>query len=291
LTDVSLYWLLGALILAVPVIYLLRIRPSQDRDWSPDQKVLPFVEFDGGAAAPDPAALDIRFTIRNIRRIHYRTARDYDIHHYDRAFGLNDLANAWLAISPFAGFGAAHAFLSFGFTDGTYINVSIEVRRTRGKQFHPLWGALRQFEIIYVIADESDVIWLRTNCARNDVRLYPVRTEIEKIRAVFLDILLRVNRLSVTPEFYHTVLNNCTTNIIRHTRKFAAKPIPWWHYSYLFPDAVDRIAHRLGIIDTTLGYDEARRHFNIKDLARAYGDEDRSGFSQAIRARFQQGGG
>ena len=109
---------------------------------------------------------------------------------------------------------------------------------------------------------------------------------------MFVDILLRVNKLGSKPEFYHTVLNNCTTNIIKHTRKFAAKPIPFWHYRYLFPDTVDKIAHRLGIIDTELGYDEAREHFNIKDLARAFekqarGGEDRSGFSQAIRARFQ----
>jgi len=178
--------------------------------------------------------------------------------------------------------------LSFGFNDGTYINVSVEVRRTRGRQFGALAGMLRQFELMYVIADESDVIWLRTNCAGNDVRLYPIKTEIEKIRSVFVDILVRVNALGTTPEFYHTIVNNCTTNIVRHTRKFAAKPIPAWHYSYLFPDTVDKIAHRLDIIDTDLGYDEARKHFNIKDLARAFEDEDRSGFSRAIRARFRQ---
>lgn len=282
-----MYWLLGVIVLAIPMIYLLRIKPSLDRDWSPDQKVLPLVEFRGAAAAPASSLQDIKFAIRNIRRNHYRAARDHDVHQYDREFDLNDLANAWLAISPFAGFGAAHAFLSFGFKDGTYINVSVEVRRANGKQFSPLPGMLRQFEIMYVIADESDVIWLRTNCAGNDVRLYPIKTEIEKIRSVFLDILLRVNKLSAEPEFYHTVFNNCTTNIVKHTRKFAAKPIPVWNYRYLFPDTFDKIAHRLDIIDTDLSYDEAREHFNIKDLARAFKDEDRSGFSQAIRARFQ----
>jgi len=283
-----IYWVLGLIVLAVPVLYLLRIKPSLVKDWSPDQKLLPLVEFE----APVDVARDVKFTIRNIRRIHYRTSRDHDLDYYDREFDLNDLTNAWLAISPFAGFGAAHAFLSFGFADDTYINVSIEVRRTRGKQFNPLLGVLRQFEIMYVIADESDVIWLRTNCARNDVRLYPIKTEIEKIRSVFLDILMRVNKLSSTPEFYHTVFNNCTTNIIKHTRKFAAKPIPFWNIRYLFPDTVDKIAYRLGIIDTDLNYDEAREHFNIKDLARSFEKEarkakDRSGFSQAIRARFQ----
>ena len=282
--GISVYWLLAVIVLAaIPLIYLLRIKPSMGKDWSPDQKLLPLVDF-RTAVSSSP---DVKFTIRNIRRIHYRTGRDHDLHHYDRDFNLNDLANAWLAISPFAGFGAAHAFLSFGFKDGTYINVSIEVRRTRGKQFSPLAGVLRQFELMYVIADESDVIWLRTNCARNDVRLYPIKTDIKKIRSVFLDILHRVNQLESEPEFYHTVLNNCTTNIIKHTRKFAAKPIPFWHYRYLFPDTVDKIAYRLGIIDTDLSYDDAREHFNIKDLARAYKDEDRSGFSQAIRARFQ----
>ena len=287
MSDLSVYCLLGATVLAIPLIFLLRIRPSLDRDWSPDQRVLPLVEFGGAGTASVSSLQDVKFTIRNIRSIQYRTVRDYDVHHYDREINLYDLANAWLAISPFAGFGAAHAFMSFGFKDGTYISVSVEVRRTRGKQFSPLAGILRQFEIMYVIADESDVIWLRTNCARNDVRLYPIKTEIEKIRSVFLDILLRVNKLSTQPEFYHTAFNNCTTNIIKHTRKFAAKPIPFWHYRYLFPDTVDKTAHQLDIIDTDLDYDQAREHFNIKDLAQAFKDQDRSGFSRAIRARFQ----
>ena len=284
MSGISALWVLGivVLVLAAPVIWVLRKKPSLDRDWSPDQAVLPRVDF----APEDDPEKDIRFTIRNIRRIHYRTSRDYDLEFYDREFELEDVTNAWLAISPFTGFGAAHAFISFGFRDGTYLNVSVEVRRTAGEQFNPVKGMLREFEIMYVIADESDVIWLRTNCARNIVRLYPIKTELEKIRSVFFDILMRVNQLNERPEFYNTLRNNCTTSIIRHTRKFATKPIPFWHFRYLFPETVDKIAHRLGIIDTDLSYEEARDHFNILDLARAYKDEDRSGFSRAIRARF-----
>ena len=269
-TTTIILAILAAVLIGI-IIFLLVTKPSLTRDWSPDQAIMPSVEFlDDG-----------KIQIKNIRNIHYRTTRDYDLRYYDKEIELDDLTSAWLAISPFAGFGAAHAFLSFGLKDGTYIAVSIEIRRKKGKRFSPVKAFMRQFEMMYVLADELDVIRVRTNCIKYTVRLFPVQTEKRLIQAVFLDIMKRTDKLGREPEFYNTLWNNCTTNIIKHARRFSDKPIPVWNIRYLLPESLDKIAYRLNIIDTHLPFDAAREHFDITSHAQAAdGEPD---FSKAIR--------
>jgi hypothetical protein len=78
--------------------------------------------------------------------------------------------------------------------------------------------------------------------------------------------------------------NNCTTNIIRHARRFSQKPIPFWNLSYLFPESLDKIAYRLNIIDTHLPYEATRDHFDIKELAMSVKEGD--DFSTVIRSEI-----
>lgn len=253
------------------VIFMLVTNPSLSRNWSPDQFLMPEVDF----------SEDGKINIKNIRNIHYRTTRDYDLKYYDKKIAIEDVETAWLAIAPFAGFGAAHALLSFGFTDGTYLAISIEIRRKKGKRFDPVKGFFRQFEIMYVLADERDVIGVRTNIIKYDVRLYPIHADQKIIREVFCDILRRADKLGTEPEFYNTIWNNCVTNIVRHARRFSQKPIPAWSPRYLFPDFLDRIAYRLSILDTDLGYRETRKRFNITAQAQTASADDI--FSKVIR--------
>lgn len=260
-----------AVLLLALIIFMLVTNPSLSRNWSPDQFLMPEVSF----TEKD------KVTIKNIRNIKYRTTRDYDLNYYDKEIDIEDVQTAWLAIAPFVGFGAAHAMISFGFSDGTYLAISIEIRRKKGKKFDPVKGFFRQFEIMYVLADERDVIGVRTNIIKYDVRLYPIHAEKKIIREVFCDVLKRADKLGTEPEFYNTIWNNCVTNIIRHARRFSEKPIPAWSPRYLFPDFLDRIAYRLSILDTDLGYKETRKRFNITKQAQTAGlDGD---FSKIMR--------
>jgi len=266
---------LGLAIALGRAVFLAAKKPSLTRNWSPDQAVMPRAEFLG----------DGEIRLQHIRSINYRTTRDYDLKYYDKQFNIADVDTAWLVISPFGGRGVAHAFLSFGLKDGTFIAVSIEIRRQKGEKFTALKAFMRQFEIMYVIADETDVIKVRTNCVKDRVRLFPVQAEKKLIRSVFVDVLRRADKLGKKPEFYNTLWNNCTTNIIMHTRRFSSKPIPLWSIRYLLPESLDKIAYRLNIIDTHLPFDAAREHFDITALAQELeADED---FSAAIRRHFR----
>ena len=271
MTGLTALLLVGMVIALGLVILLITKNPSLTRDWSPDQEIMPKVKF-----------LDNnRMHIKNIRDINYRTTRDYDLDHYDREIAIDDVETAWLAISPFGGPGIAHTFLSFGLKDGSYIAVSIEVRRKKGEKFAPVKAFMRHFEIMYVIANETDVIRVRTNCAKAIVRLFPIQTEKHVIQSVFIDVLKRADKLGKEPEFYNTIWNNCTTNIIKHAKRFSKKPIPNWSLRYLFPESIDKIAYRLNILDTHLPFDDAREKFDITSIAQATEpDED---FSAAIR--------
>ena len=258
------------------IIFSSYTNPSLVRNWSPDQAVMPSIHF-----------LDNnKVRINNIRNIDYRSTRDFDLAYYDRTINLDDVDSAWLVISPFGGFGVAHTFVSFGFKDGTYLSISIEIRRKKGKSFSAVKAFFRQFEMMYVIADENDVIKVRTNTIKATVRLFPIQAEKTLIQDVLVDMLKRADKLGVEPEFYNTIWNNCTTNIIKHARKFSEKPIPFWDLRYLFPEDLDKIAYRLNMIDTHLSYEKAREHFDITEIAQAA--EDSKDFSKAIRANIKR---
>ena len=251
------------------VVSTVLARPKLDRDWTNDQQVLPVV-----------ALADDSVSIKNIRNISYSTTKDYETAYYDANYKLDDLESAWFLVEPFGAFGAAHTLVSFGFSDGRYLSVSVEIRKEKGESFSPIKGLLRQYELVYVIADESDVIKLRTNYRKDEVRLYPIKASKEKIRAVFVDMLRRADKLSKESEFYNTIGNNCTTNIVKHVRKFSDKDIPWYDLRYLMPANVDEIVYDAGLIDTDLSFDEVREKFFITERAQDCGDED---FSRCIR--------
>ena len=263
--------LLFSALLLYPVVFLT---PSNERDWSPDQIVLPEITY-----------LNNKVEIKHVRNIKYHSTDDYDIAFYDRVYDLDRLKRAWLMIEPFDSFGAAHTLISFEFQDDVFLAVSVEIRKEIGEEFSPLKGMLGAYELAYVIADENDVIKLRTNYRKDTVRLYPIKADKEKLRLVLKDMLDRAHTLRKHPEFYNTITNNCTTNIARHARRFSNKQIPWYDIRYLLPATSDAIAYRLGLIDTNLPLKDARERYNI--TKRAESCADAQNFSLCIRKGFK----
>jgi hypothetical protein len=113
----------------------------------------------------------------------------------------------------------AHIFLSLGFGD-EHLPISIEVRKTRSKEYSTIPGFFRQYELYYVVADERDVIRVRTNYRKSlpeQVYMFHVLGPIENSRRVFLDYMRDINALKTHPRFYNTLTTNCTTMIFAHT--------------------------------------------------------------------------
>ncbi len=260
--------LLTAVVLA---FWFFGPQPSNDRDWTPDQERLPWAEFSGR-----------RVGVHNVRYFRYRSVADYDVAWEDRSYDLDRLRSAWFLVEPFERDwdGPAHTLMSFGFEGDEYLAISAEIRKEKGEEFSPLKGLLRQYEIMYVVGDERDLIQLRTNHRRDPVYLYPVRASRERIEQMFVGMLRRANRLREEPEHYNTLTNTCTTNIVRHVNELVPGRVPW-SYKVLLPGYSDELAYGLGLIDTDLPFSAAKRRFRIDDDAlRAAGRED---FSRQIR--------
>ena len=244
--------------------------PKLDRDWVLDQKALAEITVDGDLV-----------TVKNIRNLVYRSADDFDVAFYDKTFQLEDLRAAWYVVEPFGRFGAAHTFVSFEFEDGSFMAISAEIRREKGEQFSVLKGLFRQYELVYIIADEADVIKLRTRHRKHELRLYPIKADKKIVQQVFMAMLKRADKLAEEAEFYNTLANNCTTNIIKHVRRFSEMDIPWWDIRYLLPEFSDKIAYNAGVLKSDLPLDEARQYFSITSKAQRC--IERENFSHCIR--------
>ena len=249
----------------------LLTKPSNDRDWNEDQQILPYSEIK-----------DNKIAIHNIRNFTYASTTSFVKNYYDKTFDLDKIKNVWYVVEPFSGIpGSAHAFLSFEFEGDEFLSISIEIRKQKGQAYHPIKGFFNQYELMYVIADEKDVIKLRSNYRKDLVYVYPAKTTKEKVQKLFLSMIERANRLKENPEFYNTVLNTCTTNIAKHVNSISPKRIPVFSLEILFPENSDKLAYDLGLIDTNLPFEKARERYFINDRALKYADSP--DFSLKIR--------
>ncbi|MBN1909920.1 MAG: DUF4105 domain-containing protein [Pirellulales bacterium] len=246
--------------------------PSNDRDWNADQAVLPTAEFQGN-----------QVTIRRIRNFRYHADGGHAPGYYDKTFDLDRIRSVDFIVVPFPEMpNLAHTMLSFGFDDDQYVAVSVEIRKEKGETYDPIKGMLNQYELMYVVADERDVIQLRTHQWHNDVHVYPTRATQEQIQSLFVDILNRANQLALRPEFYNTLTNNCTSNIVRHVNRLVPDRIPF-DYRVLVAGKADELAYDLGLLATNSTLDQARQEARVNPLAYVY--HDRPDFSARIRER------
>lgn len=252
------------------VFWWLGIRPSNDRDWQPDVARLATVDIDGDL-----------ITIHNVRNIEYRSETDFTLRYYEKTFDLGRLTAVDLITSYWMGPSIAHVFLSFVFEDRDYLAVSIELRKKVGDEYSVIRGFFRNYEITYVVADERDVIRLRTNIRKPEEQTYLYRTRItrEDARNLFLAYIKRINRLNRKAKFYNTLTSNCTTNILIHTRGFRTRiPFSW---KVMLSGYVDEFVYGLGGLDDSMPFEQLKRKSLINERAKAAGDSD--DFSHIIR--------
>jgi hypothetical protein len=246
------------------------LRPSHDRDWTPNQAVLPYAELHGD-----------QVTLHNVRSTTYRTATDYDVARYDKTLDLSELDRVDFVVIPFNDIpGVAHTMLSFGFGGRDYVGVSVEIRKEQGEAYDPIKGFFRQYELIYVVADERDLIQRNTIHYLCDVHVYRTRATPEQARALFLDVMDRVNKLHREPEFYHTLTNNCTTNIRNHVNRVFPNRVPY-DYRVLLPAYSDRLAYELGLLEADTSFERTRDRARVTYQAYLYRDDPE--FSVKIR--------
>jgi Domain of unknown function (DUF4105) len=254
---------------AAVLVWWLLMPPSNNRNWQPDVALLPWADIQGN-----------RVTIHNIRNCDYRSETDYTVRHYDRTFDLAKLKSVDLFLVHWGSPYIAHTMLSFGFEDGVYVCFSIETRKEIGEAYSTVKGFFRQYELTYVVADERDLIGLRTNYRGEQVYLYRLDASADFIRNVFLDYLRKINSLRDRPEWFNTLTGNCTTDIRIHTAPY--DPDDHLDWRIIVNGLIDEMLYERKVIDTSLPFPELKKRSLINE--RAKGLDKSPDFSHLIRA-------
>lgn len=257
-----------AALFAVLLTWWLSVPPRNDRDWQPDVAQLPWAEIAGDTV-----------TVHNVRNIVYRSETDYDLSYETRTYRLPDLRSLDLVLSYWGSPYIAHTIMSFGFGDGRYLAISIEGRKERGEGYSALKGFFRQYELTFVVADERDVIGVRTDFRGEDVYLYRVNTEPPVVRGLFVRYLEEINRLRDRPEWYNALTHNCTTVVRGLATPVAMRS--WRSWKLYVNGFLPELGYEIGALDQSLPVEELRARSRIVDGARAAGRAP--DFSRRIR--------
>jgi hypothetical protein len=257
----KIFFLLAGVFL---IWFLLQsLTPQIDRDWAPEQEETAIAIFND----------DDTVTIQNIRDWHYHTENS-EIHWIEKNYDLTQITSADYIVVPFASWrGLAHVFVTFGFSNGEHLAISVEARRKQGVEYAPLSGIYRNFETIYVIGLERDLLGLRSNFQENPVHVYPLKAEPEPLRKIFISLVKEATALAAQPVFYHTLTNTCTSNLFLHSNAVMNAHISMFDWRLIFPGYSDQAALEKGLIDTTLNIDQARKNFLINDRSQWHDDE------------------
>ena len=264
---------LAALLLILNIYYLLKT-PTNEGPWFAHYEPLVEVVFSNNKAV-----------ITNFRRARYDESGNTKLLNYSqKTVDLNRLEAVWYGISQFASPGLAHTFLSFDFGDKDPVVVSVEARMRPGQGYSPLQGALDNYHLIYVFADERDIVGVRTHRRNEAVRFMPISVDKQRMRKMFRDMADRANSLATTPEFYNTFTSNCTNNIMQQTAVSA------WQYYFdpriLLPAFSDSIAYDFGVLDQNYTLEQHRAAALLD--ASTFSDSDQD-FYQAIRQSYYDG--
>jgi hypothetical protein len=268
----GLYLALFALVLA----WFFNLEASNDRDWVTENARLAYATVEGDAV-----------TVHNIRNFDYRAENDFTPAYYDKRFDLAKLEGVDLVATYWMGPAIAHIFISFAFAGGDHLAVSIETRKEKGEGYSTVKGFFRQYELYYVVADERDVIRLRTNYRKDppeQVHVYRLKGTTENPRRVFMDYVESINALKTRPAFYNSLTTNCTTTIWMHSLVNPGHvPFSW---KILASGYVPAYLYAQGrLLDRGLAFDELHRQAQVN--ARAQRADQAADFSRQIRQPTQ----
>jgi hypothetical protein len=260
-----------AVLFAAVLIWWLTIEPTQDSDWQPDVAQKAWSDIQGDEV-----------TLHNVRNCDYRTEADYTPHWETRTVRISQITGIDLAVDYWGSPWIAHPIVSFQFANAPPICFSIETRKKLGQTYSTIGGLYRQFELIYIVADERDVIRVRTNYRKGeDIYLY--RTTISPVdaRERFLEYIRSLNVLGDKARWYNAITTNCTTSI--RTQHAAKERMPW-DWRILVNGKGDELLYERGVLDRSVPFAELKRRAYINARARAANDAP--DFSERIRTHL-----
>ena len=254
---------------AVVLVWWVTLEPSNEANWQPDVAQLARAEINGDEV-----------TLHNVRNCDYRTEIDYDARWETRTVRISQITGIDIAINYWGSPWIAHPIVSFQFADAPPLCFSIETRKKVGQSYSAIRGLYRQFELIYIVADERDVIRVRTNYRHGeDIYLYRITATPAQARERFREYLRSLNEIRDHPRWYNAITTNCTTSI--RDQHPAAERIPWDWRILLNGKGDELMFERHTIATSGLPFSELKARSLINPRAKAA--EASPDFSKLIR--------
>jgi len=253
---------------ACVLIWWLTLSPTNDSDWQPDVAQKAWADIQGDEV-----------TLHNVRNCDYRTETDYTPHWETRTMRISQITGIDLAVDYWGSPWIAHPIVSFQFADAPPLCFSIETRKKLGQTYSTIGGLYRQFELIYIVADERDVIRVRTNYRKEDIYLYRTTISPAHARERFLEYIHSLNALRNKPRWYNAITTNCTTSI--RTQHPPHERVPWDWRILLNGKGDELLYERHAIVTSGLPFAELKTRSLIN--ARAKRADASPDFSQLIR--------
>ncbi len=285
---VALAWAVGVIALLAawrppwqPIVALLgaetlflawwfRLKPSNDRDWDPSAALLPRAVVAGDAV-----------TIENVRNLEYRSIDDFTARWETRTYHLSNITGVEVIFFDWGDGFRGHPALVFDFGPDGRICMSIEARITKGQQYSVFRSLYRQQELIFVAADERDIVLRRTKYSESQwAYLYRINSNVEELTRVFMDYVNTINQLFESPRWYHVLFTNCTTSFY----KLPSTRVRW-DWRVIANARLDRALYHDGRLDRTLPFEELRRLAYLNDIANT---APATGFGDHIRRELER---
>ena len=262
-------WMTFAGAFLLVLCWWFTLKPSNTRSWQPDVAQTAWAEVRGD-----------EITLHNVRNCDYISETNYTPRWETRTVRLSQLTGIDIALTYWGSPWMAHPIVSFQFTDAPPVAMSIETRKEVGESYSAIRGFFRQFELTYIVADERDVVRLRTNYRQGeDVYLYRIKATPEQVRARFNEYITRINELHERPAWYNALTANCTTSIRAQHPSSKRPPFDW--RMILNGKSDEMVYEKGGLTGTNLLFAELKSRSLINPRAKA---ADKSpDFSRAIR--------
>ena len=260
-------------LLGVSTLFLwwwLRQQPSHNHEWDPAVAVLPRAIRDGDL-----------ITIENVRNFEYRSLDDFTPRYETRSFHLAKLRAVDIIFFNWGSAWMNHPVMVFDFWAEGRVCVSIEVRYRQGQNYAVVRSFYRQQEMIFVVADERDVILRRTKYGRGQqAHLYHLNSTPAELRTVFLDYIAEINNLYDQPRWYHGMCANCTTTFYRLPNSRIR-----FDWRVIANGSLDKALYEDGRLDQTLPFAKLRQVSYLNEIANRAPEHD---FGDYIRRELER---
>ena len=232
---------------AVLLVWWIPLKATNDKDWAPEVSQTPHGRIEENI-----------LLLHNVRNFSY-TSRDVFSEHWEtRRYSIDQIETLDIFLSYWKSPHIAHIIMSWGFADGQHLAISIETRKDKSQTYSEIKGFFKQFNLVYVAADEKDLIRLRTNYRKEQVYGYRIKNiPLQYKRYLLESYLAHMNKLVTEPEFYHALLQNCTTGVSRHYKTFMPNK-SWIDWRLIANGHMDKLLYDLDLIETGVPFEQLR---------------------------------